>query len=410
MEPMSHQNKYAEIDAIENMIRDSSLTNSRSDEIMNIIEQRETAGKQKFKDKPNWIKRSLFVASAAAIIGTVLIGVGYIYPTMAEALKKVPVIGLLFSETSEDAVLAAIERGIISTPNISITHDGVTLRVSEVLFDGTRLSIRIEREGKNLPEYIGSPYFEGISEEEMKKIVKKYKGVNDHIVEAFATPVEKQTKGYVRDPKVLINGEPIKSSGHLQNYMMDDTHKPIYKLEFRHVATLPDEFELTVRTTVTQIKETYEFKIPVKVENRAIILKPNVTKSDGKFSYTVKQLDISPVSTRLVLDSMGPVPASSEQSGDHHASRMYYEIVDEQGRVLSPSKLIYTPALPKTEYHLNDWYAPVGMKSKSITIKPYNFTISNKHFSMKRTDKKDFGDRTYWKNLEVTIPIPQSKR
>lgn len=406
---MGHMQRteYAEMDGIEQMIRKSSPPPIRTDKIMDRIEQMEWTSASPFHRKPSILKRTLFAASAAVILGVGMVGVGYVSPTMAEALKKVPVIGLLFYETSEEAVQKAIERGIISTPNISVTHDGITLKVTEVLFDGTRLSFRIEREGKDLPQYLASPYVEGFSNEERLAYYKKYYKTSPSMAESFGTPDEKQERGYIRSPEVLINGESIKSSGQLSSYMMDD--KPMYMLEFRHVSTLPDEFELTVRTKVTQVKETYELKIPVKVENRATILKPNATKSDGKFTYTVKQLDISPVSTRIVLDSKGPVPASAEQTGDNHASRMYYEIVDDQGRVLSPSKLIYSPALPKNEYHLNDWYAPVGMKSKSITIKPYNFTISNKDFSMKRTNKRDFGDRTYWKNLEMTIQIPQSK-
>ncbi|MCM3293188.1 DUF4179 domain-containing protein [Paenibacillus sp. MER 180] len=406
---MGHMQRteYAEMDGIEQMIRQSSPPPIRTDKIMDRIEQMEWTSSLPFHRKPSILKRTLFAASAAVILGVGMVGVGYVSPTMAEALKKVPVIGLLFYEASEDAVQKAIERGIISTPNVSDTHDGITLKVTEVLFDGTRLSFRIEREGKDLPQYLASPYVEGFSNEERVALYNKFYETNKSMAESFGTPDEKQERGYIRSPEVLINGEPIKSSGQLSSYMMDD--KPMYMLEFRHVATLPDEFELTVRTKVTQVKETYELKIPVKVENRAMILKPNATKSDGKFSYTVKQLDISPVSTRIVLDSKGPVPASAEQTGDYHASRMYYEIVDDQGRVLRPSKLIYTPVLPTTEYHLNDWYAPAGMKSKSITIKPYNFTISNKDFKIKRTNKEDFGDRTYWKNLEMTIQIPQSK-
>jgi len=406
---MGHMQRteYAEMDGIEQMIRQSSPPPIRTDKIMERIEQMEWTSSLPFHRKPSILKRTLFAASAAVILGVGMVGVGYVSPTMAEALKKVPVIGLLFYEASEDAVQKAIERGIISTPNVSDTHDGITLKVTEVLFDGTRLSFRIEREGKDLPQYLASPYVEGYSNEERVALYNKFYETNKSMAESFGTPDEKQERGYIRSPEVLINGEPIKSSGQLSSYMMDD--KPMYMLEFRHVATLPDEFELTVRTKVTQVKETYELKIPVKVENRAMILKPNATKSDGKFSYTVKQLDISPVSTRIVLDSKGPVPASAEQTGDYHASRMYYEIVDDQGRVLRPSKLIYTPVLPTTEYHLNDWYAPVGMKSKSITIKPYNYTISNKNFEMKRTNKNAFGDRTYWKNLEMTIEIPQFK-
>jgi hypothetical protein len=90
--------------------------------------------------------------------------------------------------------------------------------------------------------------------------------------------------------------------------------KLIPGIELTKDLKLPDQFELTILANVTQVNETFEFKVPVSVANKSVVVKPNdATKSDGQFSYTVKQLDISPVSTRLVLDSKGEVSASAEQ-------------------------------------------------------------------------------------------------
>ncbi|WP_020433403.1 DUF5643 domain-containing protein, partial [Paenibacillus riograndensis] len=194
--------------------------------------------------------------------------------------------------------------------------------------------------------------------------------------------------------------------------------------EMTHGLNLPDKFELTIQTKVTNVEEPFEFKVPVKVDNNALVLKPDVTKSDGQFSYTVKELYLSPVSTRLVVDSQGPVPQSPEQTGDYSASKVYYEIVDDQGNELDQRMLGFFNGKPATEYHIDDLYSPFAGKPKSITIKPFTFTVKNADWSIvgeKKDSKGNYvtgkdrlgndswkdsmGTRTYLKDLEVTIPV-----
>ncbi|WP_456290095.1 DUF4179 domain-containing protein [Paenibacillus sp. AK002] len=389
------QTEFAEMNALEEMIRESSLSKrSMSDQIMNRIGEREMT-RLSTKPKPNVIKRTILVASAAAVLGGTVIGSGFVSPVMAATLKQIPMLGVIFEGTSEDAVKAAIEQGILSEPNLSVTHDGVTLKVADVLYDGTRLSIILEREGVDLPG-TASPY---ISED-----ATLIGNQDSEYVKSRKVAKEDQEKGYIEMPRILVDGQEVAmGEGNFGDYPQQDN---AYIVELTKGLKLPDQFELTIQANVTQVNETFEFKVPVNVTNKSVVVKPDqATKSDGPFSYTVKQLDISPVSTRLVLDSKGEVPSSAEQTGDYSASMVYYELVDDQGNVLTPRKFDYFNSKPETEYHIDQLYSPVNGTPKSITIKPFTLTVNNKDWSVVGQGKDSFGDKTYLQDLEMTIPV-----
>lgn len=394
MGQLPEQTEYAEMNALEQRIRESSLPRSMSDQIMNRIGEREMT-RLSTKPKPNVIKRAILVASAAAVLGGTVIGSGFVSPVMAATLKQIPVLGVLYEGTSEDAVKAAIEQGILSEPNLSLTHDGVTLKVADLLYDGTRLSFILEREGVDLPG-TASPY---ISED-----ATLIGNQDSEYVKSRKVAKEDQEKGYIEMPRILVDGQEVAmGEGTFGDYPQQDN---AYIVELTKGLKLPDQFELTIQANVTQVNETFEFKIPVNVANPSIVVKPDqATKSDGPFSYTVKQLDISPVSTRLVLDSKGEVPASAEQTGDYSASMVYYELVDDQGNVLSPRKFEYFHSEPQTEYHIDQLYSPLNGTPKSITIKPFTLTVNPKDWSVIGQDQDSVGDKTYLKDLEMTIPV-----
>ncbi|UHA73496.1 DUF4179 domain-containing protein [Paenibacillus sp. 481] len=394
MEKWQHQTECAEMDAIERLIADTALPkHSLSDQIMSKIEARPLS-RRLSRAKPNVMKRVAVATSAAAILGVGVIGAGFVSPVMAATLKQIPVIGVLFQGTSEEAVRAAIKQGIVSTPNLSVTHDGITLKLTNLLYDGTRLSFLVEREGENLPFNAGTPYIPFDPTEKGEWAKKRM------------VPEKDQLKGYIKRPTILANGKEIDSaSGQYGDYPLGKS--TAYEVELFQIKHLPDEFELTVQLNVTKVKETFEFKIPVKVKNKALVLKPGMSKSHGDFSYTVKQLDISLVSTRLILDSKGPVPRSPAQTGKYHASKMYYELVDDKGIEVELSQYGYFHGKPKTKYNVDELYSPFKGVPKSITIKPYTLTVKNKDWNVVGRDLKNDkkGDRTYIKQLEMTIPV-----
>lgn len=382
----------AEMEAIERMIRHSAMPKtSMSGEIIDKIGEMNMSRTRKHaaNNRKVW-KRTVVAASAAAILGGGIIGSGFVSPAMAEALKQVPVFGTIFKGTTEEAVKAAMDQGLVKDPNLSVTHDGVTLKLRDLLYDGTRLSFVLDREGVDLENTI-APF----TEQEK--------------------PEDQLPKGYIKTggPKIFIDGKEFSnkeatSLGYGDFPPRDNALRAEWQLNDK--TAWGNEFELTIRTEVTGVDEAFEFKVPVKIADNAVLLKPNATKTYEDFSYTVNELVITPVTTRLVIDSTGKVPRSAEQTGDYIASMMYYDIVDDQGNLLTQNKFGYFHSEPKTEYHVDELYSPFNGTPKSITIKPFTLTVNKNDWSVVGQGKDSNGtysrgDKTYIKELEVTIPV-----
>ncbi|MUG25832.1 DUF4179 domain-containing protein [Paenibacillus macerans] len=382
----------AEMEAIERMIRHSAIPKtSMSGEIMDKIGEMNMSRTRKHAANNGKVwKRTVVAASAAAILGGGIIGSGFVSPAMAEALKQVPVFGTIFKGTTEEAVKAAMDQGLVKDPNLSVTHDGVTLKLRDLLYDGTRLSFVLDREGVDLENTI-APF----TEQEK--------------------PEDQLPKGYIKTggPKIFIDGKEFNnkeatSLGYGDFPPRDNALRAEWQLNDK--TAWGNEFELTIRTEVTGVDESFEFKVPMKIADNAVLLKPNATKTYEDFSYTVNELVITPVTTRLVIDSTGKVPRSAEQTGDYIASMMYYDIVDDQGNLLTQNKFGYFHSEPKTEYHVDELYSPFNGTPKSITIKPFTLTVNKNDWSVVGEGKDSNGtysrgDKTYIKELEVTIPV-----
>ncbi|OAB40633.1 Tat pathway signal protein [Paenibacillus macquariensis subsp. defensor] len=369
---LPNQTESKEMDTIEQWIRNSEMPRaSMSHQIMNKIGDQTMS-----KTKSNFVRKTLVTVSAAAVLGVGVIGTGFVSPAMADALKQIPVIGSIFTGVSDEKLQTAIDQGIATSPNLSVTHDGVTLKVTDLLYDGTRLKFAVEREGV-----------------ELSSVNAAYQGNNDGV------------KGYIesKEVRLLANGKEINYTG---GSFGDVPYKEnTYHVELSNGLSLPDQFELTIQAKVTQIEEPFEFKIPVKIENNMLVLKPNATETDGKFSYTVKQLEITPTTTRLILDSTGDVPKSPEQTGDYSATMVYYDIVDDQGNEINQDRVGFFNSKPETEYHVNELYQAFAATPKSITIKPYTFTVNTSDWKIVGASNGVAGDKTYLDDLELTIPV-----
>lgn len=381
MEQYPGQTKHPEMDAIEQNIRKPLKPDlDLSMIIMNKIGENEMSRVYRARTsrtKPGMLKKTAVAAAVAGVLGAGILGAGFVSPVMADTLKKIPGIGVLYQGTSPQSVELAMSQGILSQPGLSVTHDGVTLKLTDLLYDGTRLSFQLEHEG----------------------------GLDLSGEATMGTLIE--------SPVVLADGQKIKftSAGFGDIPYQDNA----YRGELTGDLNLPDAFTLTIQVKVKQVNETFEFTTPVKIMDNALVVTPNITKTEGSFSYTVEQLKVTPVSTRLVLSSQGEVPQSAEQTGDYHASMMYYELVDDQGNSIDPNQYGFYNGKPKTEYHLNELYPPFAATPKTITIKPYTLTVKNDDFSIvgQKHDsignflpgRESKGTRTYLKNLETTITL-----
>ncbi|OBA08291.1 hypothetical protein A9P44_02820 [Paenibacillus polymyxa] len=316
--------------------------------------------------KSTFLKRVLLTTSAFAILGS-----GAAMPKFVSPIA---------------AVASAEAAAKTASSNLSLTQDGVTLKLGDVFYDGTRLSFSIEREGKNLPEGVVSLYIpmDAKASESLKK---------------YMVPEKDQKKGYIKRPEILIDGKAFKGFGSFGDNV---SKKNTVKAEYNQLGSLPDEFEMTVQVGVTRISKPFEFKVPVKKDGHMVSVKPNKTQKSGSFSYTVKQLDITSHTTRLVLDSEGQVPASAKQTGKFAPSMMYYDIVDDQGKTLQQRKAGFFYSKPKTKYHIDELYSAIGSKPQYVTIRPYTFTVNSSNW---KPVSQEAGSKTYIKELEMKIPL-----
>ncbi|HWO53693.1 MAG TPA: DUF4179 domain-containing protein [Paenibacillus cookii] len=365
-------------------------------QIMERVENMDRRSRKSIHRKGGWVKKTAISVSAAAVLGGVVLGSGFVSPAMADALKNVPLIGSVFQYNFDPTLKQASISGLTTEPNLSVTRDGLTLNIKEVMYDGTRLAFMIERQGMD-DDTVLSPYLpEGatnVSGETQKKV-----------------PVEQQKKGYLFMPEVTIQGKSGFFGSFTDAVGKTEDGKFIRNMAMYEITSglsdkqLPNEFNMTVKMNVSGFKEPFVFQVPVKnLAKGNVVLHPNQTQSSGAFSYTVKTIEITPVTTRLVLDSQGSVPSTPEQSGEFSATKMYYDIVDQDGKALDQKMIGYFHQNPKTEYHEDETYSPFAKKPTSITIKPYTMTV-NKDWSVVE-DANGKPVKTYHKDLEMTIPV-----
>ncbi|MBR2566504.1 MAG: DUF4179 domain-containing protein [Paenibacillus sp.] len=387
------------LEELEQRIRNTPMPrNSMSSEIMNKIGGRNMT---KQRNGSTILKRTLTAASIAVVMGAGAVGAGFVSPTMASALKQIPGIGSMFYGMNSDEIQRAVDQGILTQPLEQITKDGVTLTLTNVIYDGTRLSYSIERAGENLPQSVPSPYVP--MESELFTDDKEWKS-------RVQIPEDQHQKGYIISPTTFINNEELKAS---IRFGSDIGNRNAALTEYTHLGSLPNEFELTVQAKVTQIEEPFEFKVPVKISNNKLVIQPNETKSYENFSYTLQKIESTVTNTRLILESTGEVPASSEQTGKYAPTMMYYEIVDDQGKVLKQRSTGFFHRAPDLEYQVDELYDAISPNAKSVKIKPYTFTVNTDNWNVvgEKTNEQgkmeSMGDKTYIKELEMEVILKQ---
>jgi hypothetical protein len=367
---------------------------SFSDSIMKRIGDEGMEKRASRKSGNKFLKKSLVAAAAAAVLGAGIIGSGFISPVMAETLKQIPVVGSIFKGIDDKGLNAAEEKGLSTAPNLSVTHDGVTLKVTDAYYDGSRLAFAIEREGIDKDKMMAEMIIEPIEfDPEVKE--QQYAKVT----------MNQSEKGLLGSAEVkLPNGKEVESQ--MSSFGDVEGKKNAILYDYRNlnnVEALGDEFELSITVPVTQIAEPFEIKVPVKKVTEGIIkLDLNQTKEAEEFSYTITKLELTPATSRLQLSEEGKAPTVKEKDG-YTTSEMFYEIVDELGNAFSSSGSFNLPAIV---YPMVDKdFSPFPQTPKTITVKPFTYSIDESHKALRDEEGKQV--KHYYPELEQTIKVEQ---
>lgn len=320
------------------------------------------------------LRKAVMVTAMAAMMVCLLVIAPFISPTMAATIKQVPVLSSIFSLAGDLGLKMADEKGLSTKPNTSVTHDGFTLNVSEVAYDGTRVSIGIERS-----------QMDSEAESLMDLLASIELFINDKPINEFA-PSESNhigifiNQGKDKDSTIIEFADKVNQGG----------------LPF------PEQFELTIYATITGIKEPLKIGVPVKNKIAdTVTLQPNISRQYNNIQFTVEQIKVTPITTnittRIILTDNSPFTEPWLSMGK--------DIFDERGHKLTSLTGEGWHENNGSEQIMDQRFTPFESVPTSITIKPYIHLFKEYPKGEYQMDENNEPIIEYIPELEMTIPI-----
>lgn len=316
-------------------------------------------------------RKAILTVICAVMVFTFVLGTGFISPTLAASLKQLPGMSTLFRFAGDLGLKTADEKGMLATPGLSDTHEGLTLNIPVVMFDGTRVSIGIER----------------------KTSEKKFAGVN--------------LQGLIETLTLSINGEPINSfapantSNTIDPYTVKGDNDNSAIVQFSDLRnqggkSFPDKFELTMNMSLLGIHEPFEINLPVeKNTSDNLILMPSISRTYGDIDLNLQKVEFTPITTIISTRIYLPVDSSLPNLG--------YDIFDDKGKKLNLITGHGWNPTDGNELMTDTLFEPFLSIPKSITIKPYKYVYKDEDKSEFKLNQNGELLIEYISELEITL-------
>lgn len=292
-------------------------------------------------------RRRLPAALIAAVASILLIiGSGYFSPVMAEALKNIPIIGSIFLNSGDEGLKTASRQGMTMDIDQSMTLNDTTLSITELMYDGGRISMVLTLETK-----------EGKSK-------------------AFGSWWDKKGKNNEANTiRFYADGEELNIGYRMSRVMGEEKNSVI--LNFSPQG-LPEAFDLGVVVWHVEEQEPFTFNIPVKISAAdRVSLKSEEPKIHDNIHMSIDSLTITPATMQLIVSISGK-PGQDIKELNQSISDKYkiggfinidYEVVNEKGEL---AQLLGGSGYGSDGVFRNTYeYEPFPTKPKSITIRPY---------------------------------------
>ncbi|MFJ7889383.1 DUF4179 domain-containing protein [Lysinibacillus xylanilyticus] len=365
-----------ELEQLERLIRETPIEIDLVNRTMNKYESsRYTKQSESSITSKKMRQRVVMITASTAMIFSLIFITSLVSPTLAATIKQVPVLSSIFKLAGDLGLQTADEKGLSTKLHSSVTNNDFTLSVSEVVYDGTRVSIAIER-----------PHKEDEKETLMERISNIELFINDAPVESFAP-----------DKSIGIVTKPGKDN--------DSAIIEFSDLRNQGGSPFPEQFDLTVSAIIDGIQDPFKIDIPVnKIENY-LTLQPNVSREYKNIHFSVEKVEFTPITTglttRVVLtdNSIFTLPLLT----------MGVDIFDDQGHKL---KLIGGNGWNATDgnIHISDLrFQPFESIPKTLTLKPYIHLFDENEMGAFQLDENGEPKIQYIPELEVTLPINSQK-
>lgn len=259
------------------------------------------------------------VLSCVAALG-LLITSGFISPTMASVLARVPLLDSIFTSVGDKGLRVAIHDENAVLLNETITSNGVSFKVQEVLYDGTRLAFSFEQDKAE-----------------------------------FFSP-----------NRIEVNGEEINASSSLRgNYLENGGFSGL--IQIYPTEALPKEFDLNI--SIIRIGDTigdWQFETHVvQTDNHQENLGTGQQATIGDLSFEVKKFERTNSAISLDILFNGTPEALYNQKDQ----RLELFLLDQTG---NPIQVISSTGSGDEKGMLHRYvFEPIGDEVNELTISPF---------------------------------------
>ncbi|MDM5276314.1 DUF4179 domain-containing protein [Paenibacillus silvae] len=324
------------------------------------------------------------LTAAAVMIVTIggLLGGAAVSPTIAASLQSVPLIGSLFKLAADDLGLQTLEEsGLADVVGASATHDGITLRIPELVYDGIRLSMIVTRDGEKLSG-----------------------GILDEISTGNGTK-SKYPKGAIYSFNAQIDGRNMG----LKAKRTSDPNTAIFELTTslgtkQFTSELPDAFTLTIQFGLEGVEEQFMFEIPVRKQQGKVMSTIQKSREWKGHKLTLSEIQFTPITTQVLL---------SVDSDDHEwQHRLWFELWDDRGNVLG---FIGGYGAHESghagELRYNVLFERMAEAPSSIKLKAFLPEMEDPSSSSGGFKLNEHGEviKNYINELEITFPVDQAE-
>ncbi|WP_150275022.1 DUF4179 domain-containing protein [Paenibacillus tepidiphilus] len=363
------EEEMKKLDIQDNQI--SPLVRTRLEETYEAISM--DAGSVRRK-KPSPARKFAYTAAASGILAAGMFASAFVSPVMADSLKKLPVIGSVFSSIQGDEGLRlAGQLGLTSNINRTVAYEDVKLEVTEALYDGNRVAFLLNVSAPNLVD--------GIYDNGRKKIK-----LSDALSQVTFT-----LDGKAQDePGSIFQGGTFYGSAgeaYPNTLVFEQTVDP---------RNAPGLLDATFTLALDGIDHEFSMDIPFhKTTGEGIKASPNSVKSANDLTFSVADIWVTPVTTRLKTSIALSDAETLTLKEEQRLIRIGVAIFDDQGRRLTA--LNGDGIIEGNRLTFDRRYASQPGTSKYFTVKP---------FVIKDDFTEDIQDSQFLKDLEVRIELP----
>lgn len=361
---------------------------ARQDAVYASLLEMPTSSRSEVRNERGYLRKFSIVTAIAATI-TLIVGISsaMISPVMASTLKEMPIIGGVFRFVEDMGLQFAEENGLTNEVNLSQTHDGITLHVPQVIYDGIRLSVAVQREANN--------YSGGIFDVEV-------------VGKGFDTKHIYQ-KGAINNFKMLIDGKPTFQSAKLSLFGMrtNDPDMAIFQVTEdtgTQKRQLPNQFTLTLILGVEGAKTPFTFEFPVQKQTEQLTYPLSVTKQTADYKLEIATIQFTPMTTKVKLNILLENVIEKDRLKENN---LLYELWDDKGARLQH----FSGGVGRmgdqgmiTQELLFDRFEEIPQE---IILKPFlpELADSSKESGQFKVEADGEIVKHYLKELEIRIPV-----